>query len=138
MNKYIELRDKQSKRFNDLPIAFAFSNEQFAEAKKRLNVTDDSELCSIAGGGMMKKTEVHLLHKCTKLNFDEDTEAFKDDEFLQQMFMYELSNHEYCITGDVEDTLSACGMDVQQVEDDERLKTIFIDARDHYMATVQY
>jgi len=78
MNKYIELRDKQSKRFNDLPIAFAFSNEQFAEAKKRLNVTDDSELCSIAGGGMMKKTEVHLLHKCTKLNFDEDTEAFKD------------------------------------------------------------
>jgi len=78
MNKYIELRDKQSKRFNDLPIAFAFSNEQFAEAKKRLNVTDDSELYSIAGGGMMKKTEVHLLHKCTKLNFDEDTEAFKD------------------------------------------------------------
>jgi len=44
-----------------------------------------------------------------------------DDEFVLNMFSYELANHEYCITYDVSDTLDALGLTIDEVRNDERL-----------------
>lgn len=34
MESYREMRERQQKEFNELPLGFAFSNEQFAEMMK--------------------------------------------------------------------------------------------------------
>jgi hypothetical protein len=43
------------------------------------------------------------------------------DGFIFQMFNYELSNHEYCISGDVSNTLEALGFTFDEVNADKRL-----------------
>jgi hypothetical protein len=37
------------------------------------------------------------------------------------MFLYELANHEYCITYDLEDTLDALALTVDEINADPRL-----------------
>ena len=43
------------------------------------------------------------------------------DGFIFDMFVYELANHEYCITYDLEDTLDALGLTPEEVNADKRL-----------------
>ena len=43
------------------------------------------------------------------------------DGYIYQMFLYELANHEYCITYDYEDTFDALGLTAEQVNSDKRL-----------------
>ena len=48
-------------------------------------------------------------------------EARSNDQFLYDMFDYELGNHEYCITWDVSDTLEALGITEKEIEADQRM-----------------
>ena len=43
------------------------------------------------------------------------------DGFIYQMFDYELSNHEYIVSGDVSNTLDALGLTHDEVNSDKRL-----------------
>ena len=51
--------------------------------------------------------------------------AIEDDltgeGFIYDMFNYELSNHEYCVTYDVGDTLNALGFSIDDINNDKRL-----------------
>jgi hypothetical protein len=69
----------------------------------------------------------------------ERAEAFKDDEFAYDAFLYELANHEFCITYEYEPTLDALGL----TEDDlcnegARLLKILKKAKDDYLNGVEY
>lgn len=44
------------------------------------------------------------------------------EDFIYQMFLYELDNHEYGYTGDTEDTLDALGYTAEEVLGNPRLK----------------
>ena len=44
------------------------------------------------------------------------------DNFIYEMFLTELSNHEYSYTGDVQDTLDALGITPQYMEATPQLK----------------
>ena len=51
-----------------------------------------------------------------------DTIKSSDSEgFIKDMFLYELANHEYCITYDLEDTLDALCLTVDEINSDKRL-----------------
>ena len=59
-------------------------------------------------------------------NFKEVEDAIQADEtgdgFIKDMFLYELRNHEYTYTCEVEETVEACGFTMEQIENDERLR----------------
>lgn len=132
MNKYTELKDRHGKEVNAFPMAFAFSNEQFEEAKKKLGVSSPEELLSTPAGGMIRKTDKKAFTDMYIKHLEETKEAQKDDEYLYQGFLYELGNHEFCITYDPTDTLDCFGIDLADVT--ERIKTIFNEAKKEYLA----
>lgn len=116
MNKYQQLKEAQQKRVNDLPLMFAFNHDQFREgmAKLGLTVDDTDKIVSIGGGGYIRKADVPLFNATfggLETEMKAAIEADKDGTgFIYDMFLYELQNHEYCITYDLEPTLDALGL----------------------------
>ena len=58
--KYLELKGKHEQEINKFPMHFAFSNEQFAEVLRKLDVKEDEvkdKLLKIDGGGFIRKTD---------------------------------------------------------------------------------
>lgn len=127
MNMYLELKKQQEKEINKFPIIFAFSKKQLIEGKEKLGLkeTDKNKLLSIGGGGFIRKSDEKALdemlnrhNKELKKTIDEDLTG---DGFIYDMFNYELSNHEYCITYDIEDTLDSLGFTVEEIKNNSKL-----------------
>lgn len=132
MNKYMELKSKHEQQVNDFPMTFAFSNKQFEEAKEKLGVKDNKELLSLGSGGLIRKTDNEAYGKLLVGMTKDTTEAVQDDEYLYQGFLYELGNHEYCITGDPEVTLDCFNLTLEEVKNDPRLLWLFVKAKKEY------
>ena len=138
VNKYTELKSNHEKMVNEFPIGFAFSDKQFEEAKKKLNVTNNSDLVSLSCGGFIRKADSEAYSDLLKKIDKETKGAINDNEYLFQGFLYELGNHEYCITYDPEATLDCFGLTVEEVQSDERLLSIFNKARKEYLSYCEY
>lgn len=121
MNLYKELEDRQCKEFNNFPLMFAFSNEQFDEGMKKfgLDSKDTNKILSIGGGGYIRETDALAFNEMNSRHKKEMNLSIENDktgeDFIYDMFYYELNNHEYCITYEVEDTLDALGLTVKEV-----------------------
>lgn len=139
MNKYAELKNKLQKEFDEFPFGFAFSNEQFERMKEELGVKEDSELLSIGAGGFIRKTDEKALDELINGKEKRMKDAIASDPtgegFIKDMFLYELANHEYCITYDLRDTLEALDLTINEVMEDPRLKLGLELARNEYLAT---
>ena len=128
MNSYIAMKNRHQQEVNALPIKFAFSDKQFEEGMKELGLkpTDTDKVYGIVGNGFYRKTDADLIHGTFKRHAQEREEAIAADKdgtgYLFQMVQYELRNHEYCITYDVEESLAALGYTYEQVEASPVLK----------------
>lgn len=127
MNEYKQLKDKQQKYTNDFPMIFAFSDEQLKEGMEKLglNENDKDKIYSIGGGGFIRKTDSESFNNMFS-SFDKEMDnAIKDDttgeNFIKDMFRYELSNHEYGCTYDIVPTLNALGFTIEEVKNSEKL-----------------
>ena len=136
MNKYAELRNRQQKEFDALPLGFAFSQKQFDEMMQDWGLDSEKDIkniYSIGAGGYIQKKDADLLHKTYASHEKEMAAAITDDKtgdgFIYQMFLYELNNHEYGYTGDSEETLDALDYTMEQVQADARLLHGFEKAR---------
>ena len=91
-NRYQELRQRQQKEFDALPLGFAFGDKQ----------ADLDKIYSIGYGGYIQKKDAPLLHETRKRHDKELEDAIAADEtgegFVFEMFLYELDNHEYGYT----------------------------------------
>lgn len=126
--RYRELKRKHEKEINDFPMMFAFDNKQFIKGMEKLGLKEDDtdKICSIGLGGYVKKDDVGKL----KDLINKQKEEFKNevaadptgDNFIYDMFNYELANHEYCITYDVSDALNSLSLTIDDVQNDSRLK----------------
>lgn len=128
MNRYAELRHRQQEEFNALPLGFAFSNKQFDEMMRNWGLDpekDVDKIYSIGAGGFVQKKDAELLHETHKRLDEEMAAAIAADEtgegFIYEMFLYELDNHEYGYTGELEETLDALGYTVEDINADKRL-----------------
>lgn len=128
MNRYAELRHRQQEEFNALPLGFAFSNKQFDEMMRNWGLDpekDVDKIYSIGAGGFVQKKDAELLHETHKRLVEEMAAAIAADEtgegFIYEMFLYELDNHEYGYTGELEETLDALGYTVEDINADKRL-----------------
>lgn len=128
MNRYRELKDRQAKEFSEFPIAFAFSDEQVKEGLKKLglNENDTDKVTGIGAGGFIKKTDVKKYIELSKRFYRELKEAIAEDKtgesFIKDMFDYELANHEYGYTKELDDTLEAIGITIEEINNNDNLR----------------
>lgn len=126
-NAYAEMKARHQERVNALPLMFAFSQQQFNEgmAKLGLEPNDTHSLTSIGYGGFIRKSDVPLFNSTMEENEIELQTAIGNDVdgsgFIKEMFLYELANHEYCITYDLEPTLDALNLTEDQVLSNPRM-----------------
>lgn len=117
--KYTTLRDTWQKRYNEFPMGFAFSEQQLQEQLKKLGVKSKEDVVSIGvGGGFIRKTDIDAFKQMTKEVHDEQVKARDDDEYLYQMFVYEMGNCEYQLTYDTQYVLEmGCNMRLSDLKD---------------------
>ena len=139
MNAYQEMKDRQQKEFDAFPMRAAFSQQQFQQMMEKwgLTLNDTDKICSIGGGCYIRKADIAafttLINKTAAELKNAITADTTGDGFIFDMFVYELANHEYCITYDLEDTLDALGLTPEEVNADELLKHGLNKAIKHYL-----
>lgn len=128
MESYRELRDRQQKEFNELPLGFALSDKQFDEIMGKWGLDPEKDLDKIyriPGGGFIQKKDHKHFHEVVDRHAAELEAAKQSDAdgtgFLYQMFLFELDNHEYGYTGEYEDTLESLGLTMKDVHKSVRL-----------------
>lgn len=129
MNKYKEFSDRVMEEVNALPLGFAFSNKQFEEMMNEWGLTvDDTDKIYKLGisGGFYRKEDSQLIKDTLarhEKEFQDEIAADPDGtNFIYDMFVYELRNHEYSYTGDIDETLDALGFTIEDIKNDERLE----------------
>lgn len=113
MNKYLRRKEKQRTILDRLPVKFAFSMGQFDKAMAEFGldpVQDYGQIVAIGSGGIMKKSEVHLLEEAFEQYQKELDEILSNDDDLVDALVCELENHEYCITGEFGPACNAVGV----------------------------
>lgn len=126
-NLYEKLKNKHQQEMNAFPIGACFSQKQFEEMMQKwgLTVHDTDKICSIGGGCYVRKSDYKEFIAMGKRFEKERKDAIVADKtgdgYIYQMFLYELANHEYCITYDYEDTFDALGLTVDEINADKRL-----------------
>ena len=139
MNTYEEMKKRQQKEFDTFPMGAAFSNKQFEEMMQKwgLTINDTDKICSIGGGCYIRKTDIEsflaLINKTAAELKNAITADLMGDGFIFDMFVYELANHEYCITYDLDDTLDALGLTIEEIKADKRLHYGLNKAIKHYL-----
>lgn len=130
MNLYKNLKSKHQKEVDEFPISFAFSDKQFAEGMRKLGLlpTDTDKVYSIGLGGFIRKKDSKAFGDMLKRHTNEMNEAISKDKtgagFIKDMFLYEMWNHEYGYTGDLEPVLSALGLTFKDIEKNKNLKWV--------------
>ena len=119
MNAYVELKNKHQKEVNEFPLGFAFSDKQFAEMMDKWGLTpeDTDQIYSIGGGGFVRKADSKAMNEMFERHAQEREVAIKEnkDNYLYHMFDYELANHEYKYTGELDDTLEALDLTMEDI-----------------------
>jgi hypothetical protein len=128
MNTYLELKNKQQKEVNEFPMFFAFNQKQFEEGMKRfgLEAGEMDKIYKLGNtGGFYLKTDSQKLFDMMERHEAEMEEAIRSDEtgegFILEMFRYELDNHEYGYTWDLEPTLDALGLTMDKIKSNNAL-----------------
>lgn len=138
MENYFDMKARHEKEINEFPFGFAFSNEQFKEMMEKWGLTenDTDKILSIGMGGFIRKTDKESMEELLERHREEKEKVLSNDKFLQEAIEYELGNHEYIITYDLEPTLSALGYSIDILQD-KRFKNIFEKAKKNYLKSME-
>ena len=136
---YKQYKENRQNDFNKLPIYWAFGEQQFKELLQKLNLKDTPEdlkkLIRIVGGGLMLKTDLHLLKEHYQ-TYSSDTLIFwltHNFKFAYDALFYEMNNHEYYYTYEITDTLQSLGLSFEDIEKNAYLKLAYLRARKDYL-----
>ena len=138
--EYETFKNMYQNEVNNLPLKFAFSDEQFKQGMKELglNENDKSNVVSIGGGGFCTEEVAEKLDEIIDRREKEYKHLlYNDDIFAESAFYYELGNHEYCITYDVSETLEALDLTKKEVLENDRLLKIFTKAKNKYLKDME-
>jgi hypothetical protein len=136
---YKKMKREHQAEIDNFPMFFAFSDEQFDKNIKKVGLTpeDTDKIMSIGIGGFIRKDDKDNFIEMMERHDRELKEAIEADKtgegFIKDMFLYELGNHEYIVTGRFEDTLDAVGLTLEEVKENEALEHGLITARNEYI-----
>ena len=139
MNACKQLKDKHQNEMDAFPLGAAFSKEQFEKMMQGwgLTVNDVDKICSLGCGCFIRKSDKERFLEMSARFKKEMQDAIAADKtgdgFIYEMFLYELANHEYCITYDYEETFDALSLTEKQVNADKRLLHGLEKARKKYL-----
>lgn len=131
-NLYVELKNKQETEFNSFPIKFAFSKEQEEKGLEELGLASADEAIGIGGGGFIRESDKQAFYDMLEKFDKEHTQMLENPKYVVDMFKYELANHEYGYTYDLEPTLEACGLTIEEVNNNLILKKGLAAALEEY------
>lgn len=110
MQTYQQLKQSQSEALNNFQGLFwAFSSKQLEEGLCKLNCTK-KDLVSIGAGGFILRDKINDFDALLKSHKEELKNFRKNEKELINAIAYELNNHEYVITHDVEPALAALNL----------------------------
>lgn len=127
-NPYVAFKEKRQAEVDAFPMIFAFSLSQLYEGMRKLGLqpVQTNDLLEIGGGGYIKKSDrdkyIALGNKHEKEFADAIAKDTTGEGFIYHMFRYELANHEFGYTRDIEDTLNALGMTSAVIQRSPNLK----------------
>ena len=111
------MKIRHGQEVNDFEgIFFAFSNEQLKEGMDKVGVTDTDLIYNLGAGCYIRRDRSPEFKAMFKRHGVERSDRLKDEKTLIAALVYELANHEYCITGDPEAALNSLGLDVETVD----------------------
>lgn len=122
MLTYSEYKEKRQCEFSDLPIFFAFNNDQFEEGMQSIGLAadDTDKIYSLGAGGYFKKTDKPLIDAFFNKT-DILPELMQDHEFCENAVYDELCNHEYMINYQGDYEVMSCFGSINYADD----KTLF-------------
>lgn len=114
--KYTEFKDMLQKKVDDLPIIFAFSNEQLDKALDDMGLSlqdmKGDKLIMTGSGAFCLKSDLDYVHSELNAVGDMKRDFIKDYEQAYDAFMHEMGNHEHHINWQADwDVLSCFGLD---------------------------
>ena len=116
---------------------FAFGDRQFNELREKLGFETEEEMLknvfTLGAGSIILKKDKELVMNTFEQNSKEMEKAMKDDDFLLSAFEYELGNHEYIITYEIDETLDALGITPEEYSNSDRMKRIMKQAKINYL-----
>ena len=98
--KYLEIKQKHREQVDAFPVQFAFNEQQVREGLERLGVDSIKDVVSTGHGGLIRKSDTRAFTDMFIKQAKTLLEACKDEGFLTEALVYELSNHEYNISRD--------------------------------------
>lgn len=116
---YEQLKDKHREEMNSFKgVFFAFSNEQFAEGMKKLglSIEDTGKIFKTGFGGYILRDRHGAFADMLARFKREESEFYADPKNLYNAIVYELLNHEYCVTYDQSDALEALGLKAEDID----------------------
>ena len=116
---YKEYREQKQAEVDALPLAFAFSDEQFNEGMRKLglNPEDTDKIVAVPGGGFCRKEDAK--HVFETLSWGKLVDLMKDPEFAEDAFYYEMCNHEYGINWEADYDVVECFPGNSEYEEDK-------------------
>lgn len=122
---HVELKKKHSEDISNFDgLFFAFNHEQMEEGIKKVGATVDNKIVSIGAGGYILKSKLKDFEDMLSRHKQERKELKKNEKELIDAIVYELINHEYCITHDVDDALQALELTKEDVGEEVLKKAI--------------
>ena len=131
--RYSELKNRQRKELNAFPMGFAFTEQQLQKELERLNTTKDN-CVGVGAGGFIRSEDKEAFFSMFERHNKEMIEAMEDDSFLRSAIVYELGNHEYCITYNDAEAWEAVGLSMEKSTPEQR--KAFVNAREEYLSSV--
>lgn len=130
METYKAMKDRHQAEVNKLPLAFAFTHDRFIEKLTEWNITEEEAkngaIIGIGNAGFIRSSDKELVFETLERIHDEEQAAIAADTtgdgYIYQMFLYELNNHEFSYTGDVEETLAALQLTADDINGSEALR----------------
>lgn len=123
-NVYKIWSEEKAKEFEKVPMRFAFDDKQLEKVLNDWGLTknDLDQICDMGCGGLMRKIDIPIYEEYLK-NYDLENRK-QDKRFFVDMLLYELDNHEYGYTRDLEDTLMACQISDKDLQDEKIVEWI--------------
>lgn len=130
METYIEMKNRHQAEVDALPLAFAFSRDQYRDQLEKLGVSEEAAnngaIIGLGGGGFIRSCDKDLVIGTFERIHDEEQAAIAADTtgdgFIYQMFLCELNNHEFSYTGDIHETLDALSITEEDINSNKALQ----------------
>lgn len=123
MKTYSQLKNEQQKSINNFKgLFFAFSDSQFIEGLAKHNLSDIKKenwskyVVSIGAGGYITKDRVDAFIELNKQNKKEMKQFKQNEKELIKGIVYEMFNHEFCITYNLNDALDCFDLKVNDLD----------------------